>query len=310
MLTRLKQAAAVWLDSGKHVQHASDEDIRQIDLIRIFPFIALHLMCIGVFFVEFSWFAVGFAFAMYFIRMFAITGFYHRYFSHKAFKTGRIIQFLFALLGACATQRGALWWAAHHRNHHRSSDTEDDPHSPREGFFWSHMGWFLSRKHVHTQEQLIPDLMQFPELRWLDRFDMVVPVVFATAIFFLGVLLKHVAPELQTNGVQLLIWGYFVSTVVLIHVTLTINSLTHRFGRRRYATNDDSRNNWFLAVLTLGEGWHNNHHHYPGSVRQGFYWWEIDISYYLLKIMSWTGLIHDLKEIPAEVRAARKVAEA
>lgn len=307
MLSRLKQAAAIWMDSGRHDQITYTGNVRAIDPIRIFPFIALHLMCLGVFFVEFSWFAVLFAFAMYFIRMFAITAFYHRYFAHKAFRTGRVMQFLFALLGACATQRGALWWAAHHRNHHRVSDTEEDPHSPQQGFFWSHMGWFLSRKHVSTEAHLIPDLIKYPELRWLDRFDMVVPVIFAAAIFGLGVLLKHVAPGLGTNGVQLLIWGYFVSTVVLIHVTLTINSLTHRFGRRRYATSDSSRNNWLLAILTLGEGWHNNHHHYPGSARQGFFWWELDISYYLLKLMNLLGLVYDLKGVPVNIRNSRRV---
>jgi len=307
LLARLKQAAAIWLDSAKHNQHDADDNVRQIDMVRILPFIILHLICLSVFFVSFSWFAVGFAFAMYFIRMFAITAFYHRYFAHKAFRTGRVVQFSFALLGACATQRGALWWAAHHRNHHRLADMEGDPHSPREGFLWSHMGWFLSRQHVQTEQQMIPDLMKYPELRWLDRFDMLVPVLFAAAIFCLGVLLERIAPPLQTNGVQLLIWGYFVSTVVLIHITLTINSLTHRFGRRRYATSDDSRNNWLLAILTLGEGWHNNHHHYPGSARQGFYWWEIDISYYLLKVLSGLGLIHGLKSVPVEIRAARKV---
>jgi len=307
LLTRLRKALLIWLDNANHQAPVDGEDVRRIDLVRILPFIFLHLMCLGVLVVGVSWFAVLFALFTYLIRMFAITAFYHRYFAHRAFRTNRVVQFLFAMLGATATQRGALWWAAHHRTHHRHSDTEHDPHTPQQGFFWSHMGWFLSRKHVHTEADSIPDLMRYPELRWLDRFDLLMPVLFATGIFLLGGWLETAAPQLGTSAGQLLIWGYFISTVVLIHVTLMINSLAHVCGRRRYATPDHSRNNWLLALLTLGEGWHNNHHHYPGSARQGFYWWEIDISFYLLKLMSWLGLVSDLKPVPAAIRDNRGV---
>jgi stearoyl-CoA desaturase (delta-9 desaturase) len=169
------------------------------------------------------------------------------------------------------------------------------------------MGWFLCRENYLTRAEQIPDLMKFPELRWLDRFDLLVPVIYAVALFGLGVALDHFFPGLDTGGWQLLVWGYFVSTVVLIHVTLTINSLAHVWGSRRYATRDDSRNNFFLALLTLGEGWHNNHHHFPGSARQGFYWWEIDISYYVLRLMSFVGLVRDLKPVPERIRDARRI---
>jgi stearoyl-CoA desaturase (delta-9 desaturase) len=217
------------------------------------------------------------------------------------------VQFLFALIGASSTQRGPLWWAAHHRRHHKHSDRAGDPHTPRKGLYWSHMGWFLSRKHFATEWEQIPDLAKFPELRWLDRFDLVVPVLFAAGLFGLGAWLERAAPGLGTSGGQMLVWGYFISTVVLIHVTLTINSLAHKFGRRRYETPDDSRNNVWLALLTLGEGWHNNHHHFPGSARQGFYWWELDISYLTLKAMSWVGLVSDLKPVPARIRETRRL---
>ena len=296
-----------WFDAQALPVQAGDTPDR-IDWLRVLPFIAMHLACLGVIWVGFSWFAVAAAVALYAVRMFAITGFYHRYFSHKAFKTSRPIQFLFGLIGASSVQRGPLWWAAHHRHHHRHSDTEADPHSPlQRGFWWSHMGWFLTPKSFATDASAIPDLMRYPELRFLDRFDLLLPVVLAASLFGLGVLLEHVAPGLQTNGPQLLVWGFFVSTVVLFHVTVTINSLAHQWGTRRYPTRDDSRNNALLALLTFGEGWHNNHHHYPGSARQGFRWWEIDLTYYGLRVLALFGLIWDLKPVPTNLR--RNVAQ-
>jgi stearoyl-CoA desaturase (delta-9 desaturase) len=300
----IKNSIASWFNTESLEVSPTDD---RIDWARIIPFIALHLACLAVLWVGVSWVAVVVALASYALRMFAITAFYHRYFSHRTFKTSRPVQFVFALIGAASTQRGPLWWAAHHRHHHKAADREDDPHSPRHGFLWSHMGWFLSRKHFGTDHSQIPDLVKYPELRLLDRYDLLVPVAYATGMFFLGVGLNAAFPNLGTSGWQMLVWGYFVSTVVLIHVTLTINSLAHVWGRRRYATSDDSRNNWFLALLTLGEGWHNNHHHYPGSARQGFYWWEIDISYYVLRAMSWVGLVSDLKSVPEVIRRARRV---
>jgi stearoyl-CoA desaturase (delta-9 desaturase) len=295
-----------WFDSQ---QRFSDDggDPHRVDWMRIVPFIGLHLACLGVIWVGISTTAVVVFLVSYLLRMFAITAFYHRYFSHRTFRTNRVVQFVFALIGASATQRGPLWWAAHHRHHHRHADTDEDVHAPRHGFWWSHMGWFLCRENFETRSDQIPDLMVYPELRWLDRYDLLVPVFYAAALFLLGAGLEYFAPGLETSGWQLLVWGYFLSTVALIHVTLTINSLAHVWGSRRYATRDDSRNNLFLALLTLGEGWHNNHHHFPGSARQGFYWWEIDISYYLLRMMSWVGLVRGLKPVPERVREARRI---
>lgn len=286
-----------WFDTTSDVA-IGDNTPEQIDWLRIVPFIGIHLMCLAVFFVGVSPFAIIFALAMYLLRMFAITAFYHRYFSHKSFKTSRVIQFVFALIGATATQRGPLWWASHHRYHHRHSDTDKDNHSPKKGFIWSHMGWFLSKKYFYADHKLVPDLARYKELIWLDRFDIAVPIIFGTAIFFLGWVLEIFAPGLNTGAWQLLIWGYFVSTVVLIHMTLTINSFAHCFGKRRYNTKDDSRNNALLALLTLGEGWHNNHHHYAASARQGFFWWEIDLSYYVIRLMKVFGLVWDIRAVP------------
>lgn len=300
------QQFLAWVDSRQRLGDPA-EDPRRVDWFRIIPFIGLHLACLGVLFVGVSATAIVVFALSYFLRMFAITAFYHRYFSHRTFRTSRPVQFLFALIGASATQRGPLWWAAHHRHHHRHADTDDDVHAPRHGFWWSHMGWFLCRENFETRADQIPDLIRYPELRWLDRYDLLVPLIYAAALFGLGSLLNRLAPGLETGGWQLLVWGYFVSTVVLVHVTLTINSLAHIWGSRRYATRDDSRNNLFLALLTLGEGWHNNHHHFPGSARQGFYWWEVDISYYLLRMMSWLGLVSGLKPVPDRIRQARRI---
>ncbi len=300
----LSVALKRWVDTAvDEVPVSIAED--KIDLIRTLPFIGVHLMCLGVFFVGFSWTALGVAVLFYVLRMFAITGFYHRYFSHKSFKTSRVFQFVMGLWGASSAQRGPLWWAANHRHHHKTSDQPEDFHSPvQHGFWWSHMGWIMGKSAFRTNEKQIPDLVKFPELKLLDRFDLVMPFVLGGFMMGLGIFLEKFAPSLGTTGPQMLIWGFFVSTVALFHGTVTINSLSHVWGTRRYKTSDDSRNNWFLAIITLGEGWHNNHHHYPGSVRQGFFWWEYDLTFYGLKMLSWMGLIWDLKTVPENFKNA------
>ncbi|MEO5829889.1 MAG: acyl-CoA desaturase [Rhodanobacter sp.] len=292
-----------WFDTSATVLVDETRENR-IDWLRAAPFIAMHLACLGVIWVGVSPIALLVAAVLYAVRMFAITGFYHRYFSHRTFQTSRVVQFVFATIGASCVQRGPLWWAAHHRHHHRHADTPSDPHSPRVfGFLWSHVGWFLTPRNFRTDLARVPDLAKYPELRWLDRFDIAAPVLLAMAMYGLGVLLHHVAPQLGTSGGQMLIWGFFVSTIVLFHATVTINSLAHRFGKRRYETKDDSRNNLWLALLTFGEGWHNNHHFFPGSSRQGFRWYEVDVTWYALKLMAMLGLVHGLKPVPAWVLA-------
>jgi stearoyl-CoA desaturase (delta-9 desaturase) len=276
----------------------------RISWIATIPFVGLHVMALGVLWVGWSPIAVLVCLALYWARMFAVTGFYHRYLSHRSYKTSRWFQFLFALLGSAAAQKGPLWWAAHHRHHHQFSDKEDDVHSPSvRGFLYAHVGWIFVRANAKTRTRLVPDLAKFPELIALDRFDVLVPILVGTACFGLGVLLEAAAPSLGTSGMQMLVWGFFVSTVVLAHSTFTINSLSHVFGGRRFDTGDTSRNNFGLALLTFGEGWHNNHHHYPTAVRQGFYWWEIDLTFYGLYLLSKLGLIWDLKRVPAHILA-------
>ena len=300
--TTLLKSIAGWFDGNAVDVSDPHSSTGGIDWLRTMPFILMHVACLGVFWIGWSPIAVIFAILLYAIRMFAITGFYHRYFSHRAFKTTRLLQFIFAALAASAVQRGPLWWASHHRHHHACADKGSDPHSPAQhGFWWSHMAWFLSRENFAPRHQRIKDFSRFPELRLLDRFDILMPVLLAVSLYALGEWLAFAHPEAGTNGLQMLLWGFVISTVVLYHITFTINSLAHTWGSRRFQTRDNSRNNPWLALLTFGEGWHNNHHYYPGSVRQGFFWWEIDITYYLLLLMEKLGLIRELRPVPDKV---------
>jgi stearoyl-CoA desaturase (Delta-9 desaturase) len=301
-LKRFTRVLLYWFDTKvDHTPTEVGED--GIEWARIIPFILMHGVCLTVIWVGWSPVAVITAVSLYFLRMFAITGFYHRYFSHRAFKTSRVGQFIFGLLGASAVQRGPVWWAAHHRHHHAHSDKKADLHSPvQHGFIRAHMGWFLTKRGFVPDMKFVRDLLKYPELRWLDRFDVFIPIALAVGLFFVGLILEHTAPELGTSRWQMLVWGFFISTVLCYHGTYTINSLSHVFGKQRYRTGDSSRNNWLLALITLGEGWHNNHHHYPSAARQGFYWWEVDITYYGLKLLSWLGIIWDLKPIPISAR--------
>jgi stearoyl-CoA desaturase (Delta-9 desaturase) len=307
-IVRFVRSLRRWFDSEG--EPAPNQRADRIDWLRAIPFIAMHIACIGVVWVGFSWVALLVASLLYALRMFALTGFYHRYFSHRAFRTSRPVQFFFAAIAAMCVQRGPLWWAAHHRHHHRHTDTPDDMHSPRQhGFLWAHMGWFLTPRGFRTNWEAIPDLRKFPELRLLDRFDLLMPVLLAVGMVLLGAWLDRAYPELGTDAAQMLIWGFFVSTVILFHATVTINSLAHQFGSRRFETRDDSRNNWLLALITFGEGWHNNHHFFPGSARQGFHWWELDLTWMGLKFLALLGLIHDLKPVPpALLRSAARSA--
>ena len=271
---------------------------KSIDWLGAIPFFAMHIGVIAAFFVPFSWNMVWLAIALYAVRMFGAVGVYHRYFSHRTYRMNRVMQFLMAWLAQTTVQKGVLWWAAHHRHHHKYSDAPEDLHSPiQAGFWWSHVGWILGKGSKETQIDLIPDFAKFPELRWLDKWHLVPPISLAVALALLG-------------GMPAFVWGFVVSTVVLWHGTFVINSLAHVWGSRRYATSDTSRNSMVLSIITLGEGWHNNHHTYPASANSGFFWWEIDITYYVLKVLSWVGLVHDLKRPPVKRLEARRIGEA
>lgn len=285
-----------------------DEKLDKINWVSGLPFILLHAACLLVFWTSFSWVALAALVLSYSIRMFGITAGFHRYFSHRTFKTGRVFQFCLAWLGTSSAQKGPLWWAAHHRHHHKHSDTEKDIHSPvQQSLWWSHVGWILSNRFKATNFKMVKDLAKYPELKFLNDFHLLPPLQLAVGTFVLGELLDFYFPSLGTSGFQLLVYGFILSTVLLYHGTFTVNSLAHVFGKRRFKTKDDSRNNWFISLITLGEGWHNNHHRFPSSERQGFYWWEFDVSHYMLKILSWFRLVWDLRVPPQRVYAENRV---
>ncbi|MGQ0734037.1 MAG: acyl-CoA desaturase [Acidobacteriota bacterium] len=293
------QSISRWLDT-----RASSTPIvgGQVEWLRCLPFLAIHLLCAVAWWTGVTATAAAVAVVLFVGRMFAITGFYHRYFSHRAFKTSRVFQFLMAVAGNLAVQRGPIWWAAHHRHHHRHAEERSDLHSPVQHGFWrSHLLWFMTDAGFQTETRYVKDWLAFPELRILDRFDWAVPLALLSGLALAGLALERLAPGLGTNAAQLVVWGFAISTVAVYHATYTINSLAHRFGTRRYATRDDSRNNALLAILTLGEGWHNNHHHFPAAARQGFYWWEVDFTYYGLLALARLGLIWDLRTVPVRV---------
>jgi stearoyl-CoA desaturase (delta-9 desaturase) len=253
------------------------------------PFVLVHLACFGAIWSGVTWPAVILCATLYWVRIFAIGAGYHRLFSHRAYSTSRVFRFILAVVAQSTAQKSVLWWAAKHRHHHLHSDTEQDVHSPRHtGFIYSHLGWIFSRRHDTFDETAVSDLMRYPEMRWLHAFEIVPAILLAGLCFLIA-------------GWSGLFVGFFWSTVLVYHATFCINSLAHVRGSTRYVTGDDSRNNWLLAVFTMGEGWHNNHHAFQSSARQGFRWWEVDPTYYILKALSWTGIVWDLRMPPAQV---------
>jgi stearoyl-CoA desaturase (delta-9 desaturase) len=274
-------AADPWVDAT--VAPPRTPDGAGLMVLKALPMLGVHAACLLALWVPFSWGLVALAVGLYYLRMFGLTAGYHRYFSHRSFKTGRVVQFALAWLGAMCLQKGVLWWAANHRAHHRFSDTEKDLHSPTiRGFLWAHIGWLLETSYERTDWDRIRDFTKYPEIRWLERNWLVPPLVLFASLLLLG-------------GIPALVWGGFVSTTLLWHGTFTINSLAHLFGSVRYRTADTSKNNFWLALITMGEGWHNNHHYYQASAAQGFFWWEIDASYYVIRALEACGIVWDVK---------------
>ncbi len=267
------------------------EQDEHIGWVKTSPFLLIHLLAVAAI----IWIAMGLAswmdplvcLLLWRGRTFFITAGYHRYFSHRSYRMGRFMQLVMAVGGCTCAQKGPLWWAAHHRDHHRHSDTPLDPHDSNRGFLWSHMLWIMVTKNDRTKWENVRDLTKFPELRWLNRYHLVPPTLLALACY-------------QVGGWSMLLVGFFLSTVILWHSTFTINSLSHYWGTRRYETSESSRNNFLLALLTMGEGWHNNHHYHQGSTRQGFFWWEVDMAYYILRTLSFLRLIGKLNEVPSQ----------
>ncbi len=290
-------SAELEIRTGRPPLSAADGLWGRLDHLPRILYWGTHAACLAALFVGLTSGDLVLLAVTFFGRMFAITAGYHRYFAHRAFRTGRAFQFVLAFLGASSAQKGPLWWAGQHRIHHRYSDEPGDIHSPRRGFWYSHQGWIFDPATNPTPLEGIRDFARYPELVWLNRFHFVAPLALILLCFAVG-------------GLSGFVWGFAVSTTLLWHATYTVNSLAHVWGSRRYETGDDSRNNVWIALLTFGEGWHNNHHHYMASARQGFFWWEIDVSYYLLRALRALGLVWDLREPPTQVRDAVRAARA
>ena len=286
----MPEASATAEGEAPSTQHdEGHEDHHDIIYPDTLPFVGMHLAAFAAIWTGVTLQAVLLCVALYFIRMFFLTAGYHRYFSHRSYKTSRVGQFVLAFMAQTSTQKSVLWWASQHRHHHKHSDTEHDVHSPHHGgFFYSHVGWIFDNRNKATDHSRVPDLAKFPELRFLDRFEQLPSALLALGCF------------LWMGWVGLVV-GFVWSTVILYHGTFFINSVAHVVGKQRYITGDESRNNWWLSIITLGEGWHNNHHAYQSATRQGFRWYEIDPTYYVLKALSWVGIVWDLREPPEEV---------
>ena len=281
-------SAATAVPPGTSNPDVANGSVDRTDWWSALPFFGVHLAPLAAFFVVVTWRDWVLCAFLYVARMFCITAGYHRYFSHRSYRMGRVAQFVMAFGGTTAVQKGPLWWAGHHRLHHRYTDLDDDVHSPRDGFWWSHVGWILSTKYKATDLSAIKDFAAFPELRFLERHSWIGPWVLGLACFLIG-------------GWGGLLIGFFLSTVLLWHGTFLVNSMAHLVGRRRYATPDTSRNSFVIAAITGGEGWHNNHHYLPASARQGFTWWEIDPTWYVLKGLAALHVVRDLKDPPARL---------
>jgi stearoyl-CoA desaturase (Delta-9 desaturase) len=261
--------------------------------------VLMHLAVLFVFVVPFSGKMIALCAGGYAIRMWAVTAGYHRYFAHRSYKTSRAFQLVLAVLGATAMQNGPLWWASVHRRHHKHSDGPGDPHSPVvRGFWYAHLGWnFDLQRPPQDERSNVTDLARYPELGFVDRHDWLFVLAYAFGCLAIG-------------GLPGVVWGFVVSTVAVFHATLLVNSLAHVWGSRRYATDDQSRNNVLVALITFGEGWHNNHHHAMSSARQGFFWWEVDFSYYVLRALAVLGIVWDVREPPAAARLSRPASSA
>jgi stearoyl-CoA desaturase (delta-9 desaturase) len=284
-----------------------NKDKKKINWLHQVDFLGMHFLPLLAFFTHVTAFDWILCAVLYVVRMFFVTGGYHRYFSHRSFKTSRFFQFILAWGAQSSLQKGAIWWAANHRIHHKHSDTPEDPHSAKiYGFWYAHIGWIMTKEHKPTRFDLIKDVKD-PEIHWLNKYHYIPGLALAVLVYFIGNKVNGTGFFDWQAGLSTLLIGFFFSTILLYHGTFTINSLMHKIGKQRYKTGDESRNSLVLALVTLGEGWHNNHHYYQSATRQGFFWWEIDITYYILRVLGWLGIVWDIRGVPVKVKNNNRI---
>ena len=262
------------------------------NILQISIFWIVQASALLVFAVPFRWAFIGLWAASHFLRAIGLTLIFHRYLAHRAFKMNRAARFAWAFIATAAMQKGPLWWAGHHVNHHKFADRDGDPHSPMvSGVYYAHIGWFLNdTKHdrVEATNPVIRDFSRVPEIAWLEKYFFLPPLFLAVALLLAG-------------GMPWLVWGFCLPTMTLAHATFAINTVNHMFGSRRFETVDESRNNLLTAVFAVGEGWHNNHHRYQRAARNGFYWWEFDPTWYVIRAMAAVGLVWDVQAVPTRI---------
>lgn len=248
------------------------------------PMIAVHVGAIGVLFVAGTWADwITLAVVAYLRGLISTIG-YHRFFAHRSFKTSRVAQFFLASACCANLQQGPMWWAAYHRHHHRYSDEPGDVHSPHHGgFWWAYCGWLFIP--LQPQWEQVRDLRRFPELVLLERFWQIPGILLAVTFWLIG-------------GWSLLCIGFCLSAVLSFQLTFVVNTLGHLIGSRRYPTPDHSTNSFLLALMSLGDGWHNNHHHYPHTAQAGFFWWEVDGAFRVIRVFERLGIIWDVRRVP------------
>jgi stearoyl-CoA desaturase (Delta-9 desaturase) len=270
-------------------------------LVQVTIFWTIQASALLVFAVPFRWAYVALWAGAHFVRAVGLTLAFHRYYAHRAFKMGRVTRFVWTFIGTAAMQKGPLWWAGHHVNHHKFADREGDPHSPMvSGVYYAHLGWFLNDAkydRVEATNPVIRDFSTVPEIAFLDRFFGLPPLIMAVALYLAG-------------GVPWVVWGFCLPTMTLAHATFAINSINHMFGSRRFETVDESRNNPLTAFFAAGEGWHNNHHRFQRAARNGFYWWEFDITWYVIRLMKAVGLAWDVQPVPKRIYEEARVVKA
>ncbi len=265
-------------------------------IVSIFRTVLFHTSIILLFYVGYSLTSLSVCLLSFIIRMFAIAGGYHRYFSHRSYNISRVFQFILAFLGTTTGQKGPLSWATSHMKHHCSSDKAGDPHSPKlQSIGYAHLGWLWRQNALPTDRKFVQRFQQYPEIVFLNRFHTIGPVTLICFLALLGYLLDQSYPELNTSRGQLIAWGFIVPTLLILHGTCLINSVSHYCGSQRFRDGDESRNVWWLFPIALGENWHNNHHHRPSSANTSCVWWEIDVVYYIICLLEAAGLIWDVR---------------
>lgn len=287
-----------WKDPSNNVKLHGWKNIHWRSVIEL---LFIHIGALSVFYVGVSKVAFISFLIVDILGGFFVTVILHRYFTHRCFETSRIPQFIFGLLSLTVLQRGPLWWVSHHRRHHHFTDTDDDPHTPKKGFFYSHLGWLMTLNEASTDKDHVKDWIRFPELIWLDRLEWLAPVFMILSAFYFGVIINHFFPHLGTSGLQMIVWLVCIPTMLVLHGSCLVNSCLHTFGYRRFNTPDNSRNALLFTLISFGEGFHNNHHRYHDSCCQGIEWWEIDITYYMIKLLAKIGIIWNLRMFPDSV---------